>query len=286
MKNKDLNLTTTSLPKSDGRTFFTSPSNLDPENGNYFLVRSRTNESSIAISPNNGSRRRPALSRSQNSGGTNRSNKSRSELAPISARSSFSDATKYRTVNDWNESTKNAFAPQTTWEAEIRHPTDPPRRPRPGLEWVWFPEGYWAEREVRSSAPKKKLSSQRWWSRSHQSSISPKRKSKASEKTEGNALSPEQKPKTSSGSETIEKTISKTDIPRIKIGSFVSIPRPASTAVASSRRSSSHKSVMSLPLGGFVFTKPAGAPQEGLYCRAKRNIREMMLERPKRVSNS
>lgn len=26
--------------------------------------------------------------------------------------------------------------------------TDPPRQPKPGYEWVWFPEGYWAEREI------------------------------------------------------------------------------------------------------------------------------------------
>jgi hypothetical protein len=31
------------------------------------------------------------------------------------------------------------------------HSFDPPRPPRPGFEWVWFPEGYWAERPVLGS---------------------------------------------------------------------------------------------------------------------------------------
>jgi len=30
--------------------------------------------------------------------------------------------------------------------------TDPPRQPREGYEWVWFPDGFWAEREVSISA--------------------------------------------------------------------------------------------------------------------------------------
>lgn len=29
---------------------------------------------------------------------------------------------------------------------------DPPRQPKDGCEWVWFPEGYWAEREIAGFA--------------------------------------------------------------------------------------------------------------------------------------
>lgn len=44
--------------------------------------------------------------------------------------------------------------------------SDPPRPPREGFEWVWFPEGFWAERELSetpsSSKGDKFLSSRRW----------------------------------------------------------------------------------------------------------------------------
>jgi hypothetical protein len=43
---------------------------------------------------------------------------------------------------------------------------DPPRPPKEGFEWVWFPEGFWAEREVMETSPSSKgdkfLSSRRW----------------------------------------------------------------------------------------------------------------------------
>jgi len=32
------------------------------------------------------------------------------------------------------------------------HPRDPPRPPRDGKEWVWYPEGYWAERVIRDGS--------------------------------------------------------------------------------------------------------------------------------------
>lgn len=32
---------------------------------------------------------------------------------------------------------------------------DPPRPPKAGYEWVWFPEGYWAERRVPDRVPKR-----------------------------------------------------------------------------------------------------------------------------------
>lgn len=42
--------------------------------------------------------------------------------------------------------------------------TDPPRPAREGHEWVWFPEGYWAEREIRGlPAASRKGSDARLW---------------------------------------------------------------------------------------------------------------------------
>lgn len=41
---------------------------------------------------------------------------------------------------------------------------DPPRPPKEGYEWVWFPDGYWAEREIRQveSPTSKTLDLKRW----------------------------------------------------------------------------------------------------------------------------
>ncbi|RYP72068.1 hypothetical protein DL770_008025 [Monosporascus sp. CRB-9-2] len=39
---------------------------------------------------------------------------------------------------------------------------DPPRSPREGCEWVWFPAGYWAEREIVESPPARKADSSAW----------------------------------------------------------------------------------------------------------------------------
>ncbi|RYP66364.1 hypothetical protein DL771_007870 [Monosporascus sp. 5C6A] len=39
---------------------------------------------------------------------------------------------------------------------------DPPRPPREGYEWVWFPAGYWAEREIVESPPARKADSNAW----------------------------------------------------------------------------------------------------------------------------
>lgn len=47
---------------------------------------------------------------------------------------------------------------------------DPPRPAKDGMEWVWFPEGYWAEREVRPlELTSKGSKSWRWRSRSGKS---------------------------------------------------------------------------------------------------------------------
>ncbi|RYP49098.1 hypothetical protein DL768_005095 [Monosporascus sp. mg162] len=39
---------------------------------------------------------------------------------------------------------------------------DPPRSPREGYEWVWFPAGYWAEREIVEGPPARKAESNAW----------------------------------------------------------------------------------------------------------------------------
>ncbi|KAI0199270.1 hypothetical protein F4808DRAFT_218807 [Astrocystis sublimbata] len=52
---------------------------------------------------------------------------------------------------------------------------DPPRPPKEGCEWVWFPAGYWAEREIVELPPKEAIKLFKWRSRSGKSgSESPK----------------------------------------------------------------------------------------------------------------
>lgn len=52
--------------------------------------------------------------------------------------------------NQVSEDSKGAGleASRYTSNFESSHSTDPPRPSRHGYEWVWFPEGYWAEREI------------------------------------------------------------------------------------------------------------------------------------------
>ncbi|KAI0541509.1 hypothetical protein GGR58DRAFT_529177 [Xylaria digitata] len=47
---------------------------------------------------------------------------------------------------------------------------DPPRPAKDGYEWVWFPAGYWAEREIAEAPTKDSTKSFRWRKRSGKSS--------------------------------------------------------------------------------------------------------------------
>lgn len=52
---------------------------------------------------------------------------------------------------------------------------DPPRPAKEGCEWVWFPAGYWAEREIFELPPKESIRLFKWRSRTRKSgSDSPK----------------------------------------------------------------------------------------------------------------
>ena len=65
-------------------------------------------------------------------------------------------------VSDWNE--KVVWETRHTTQAQRSHP---PRSAREGCEWVWFPEGFWAERE-QLAAPQEanKRRKLRWFDRS------------------------------------------------------------------------------------------------------------------------
>lgn len=61
-------------------------------------------------------------------------------------------------VADWNERVVQE-EPQTQ---TVRHPGDPPRPAKEGYEWVWYPEGFWAERPLNKGDEK----STGWFSKS------------------------------------------------------------------------------------------------------------------------
>ncbi|KAI0544179.1 hypothetical protein F4679DRAFT_589731 [Xylaria curta] len=46
---------------------------------------------------------------------------------------------------------------------------DPPRPAREGCEWVWYPAGYWAEREIAELPPKESIKVFKWRKRSRKS---------------------------------------------------------------------------------------------------------------------
>lgn len=74
---------------------------------------------------------------------------------------SMSGVSRYSlNVSDWNEKPGGELK-STSMELQTRYGADPPRPPKEGHEWVWFSEGYWAEREKVEHMPRN-----RWFSRS------------------------------------------------------------------------------------------------------------------------
>jgi parafibromin len=247
---------------------------LDPEILSYFLVRktinSQDNESACQSPLNSHSRARsydnsPKASGSQKSG-ESRLNKCRKGG---SIGSSQSASSKHRSITDWgagtNITTPSSFTPPT------RHPADPPRLPKPGFEWVWFPEGYWAEREIRESMPPRDLMKQKWWTRSSSQKIKSPTKTVSGDTNNSNNKSP-----------------SPLVVPEIKIGSI-----SYESTIKTSRRTSESGSLKSGNLWGFNFIKPVpredkyiDIQREGLYFRTKRNIGTRFRNKPKRVRPS
>jgi len=148
-------------------------------------------------------------------------------------------------VSDWNE--------KVIWEtrqATQAQQTHPPRSAREGYEWVWFPEGYWAEREQLTLPHKTRKRRPRWFDRSSKLSGNP---------SPGNLSEPSSSKLTSSKS-------------------FDVFTGKASMS-GSRERSGSKGSQGSKIVRGFQymsptyphFKSPAGEP-EGLYSKAKRVV--------------
>lgn len=79
-------------------------------------------------------------------------------------------------VSDWNEKVVSDPVP-TAPKLLPKRNIDPPCPPRTGSEWVWFPEGYWAEREIAVAKTRTQSQVQKWFgkkSRRQSGSASPK----------------------------------------------------------------------------------------------------------------
>ncbi|KAK0102891.1 accessory factor associated with RNA polymerase II [Cadophora gregata] len=242
----------------------------------YFLVRRASTESD-AVSPKFGGSRAPSYRKSPKSPKSKSQKSGCSSHGPRTKRNSISSAqsiiAKNQAIRDWNDKSIGVTSPSSAG-CLSSHSVDPPRPPRAGCEWVWFPEGYWAEREV--TLPRKAGSRQKWWSRS------PERKSKSSTTTQPS-----------------ERAHPSTELPTIKIGSLMS--RKSSTTKSpkvehssSTSRKSSGIRIQSIRHQFNVQSKkpvPAyyGIPPDehlGLYCRAKKTVRSRFMQKATTVDDS
>jgi parafibromin len=157
---KEANSFQTQRKPSEQHTPF---SYLESDLPSLFLRRRKTNRSydstSISpISPSGG-----AQDRKRSGGYSNKSNIDGNTSSLAS--SSVSQTSKHRlNVSDWNE--KVVRESRSTNESQKSYAADPPRPPKHGFEWVWFPQGYWAEREILEHTPKNRKSPHWWFSRS------------------------------------------------------------------------------------------------------------------------
>lgn len=261
-----------SLPNGPGTQDQPQPSkNSDSDISNYAHSRRRTDRSlgshnlySQPVSPlfdlNQARMKRKSRS-------SQRSNVDKTKTT--SAGSFSTQESNYpQNVSDWNEKilrdSRAGFV-----ESPHRHAADPPRPPRDGFEWVWFPEGYWAEREWRDFTPKKQKKGHKWFKRDPESQVSNNSANKSA----------------SSGTPNIDR-------PLVRIGSRSLGPSPhdsqsAEDGVVDSFSQQSTNNVLRRCLT-FVnptyphFTSPDGKP-EGLYCMTKRNLSSRFIQRTNMV---
>jgi parafibromin len=216
----------------------------------------------------------------------------RSPRSPNTAKSGESRKIKGR-KGDSKGSSRSAssrYPNITSWSAGIRttspssfgppqhNPADPPRPPKSGHEWVWFPEGYWAEREIRGFMPPNHDSKQKWWDRS---SAQGSHKSLASQRSQ-KSQSPRKLANEDTNTDDNKPPLS--FIPQIKIGS-ISLKSTRKT----SRQTSQHASDESRKNSSFWrlnFHKPlrtnvrqSSQEREGLYRWTKRTLETRLRKR-------
>jgi parafibromin len=236
------------------------PSSLELE-PSFFLRRRKTNRSSgnlhdfEPVSPQFGATR-VAQWPTQKSGSSNKSHNL--EIKASSVGSSLSLGSKFPlNVSDWNEKVQQERKSGVE-EFPPRHTSDPPRPPREGFEWVWFPEGYWAERErPEHSIGKHK---RHWFNKSsdRQGSGSSPPKSRSASKTPGG--SHKSYASSSRGSHMMDDKVGEMDTPGNKLRKGLQFVSPIHPH----------------------FTSPTGKP-EGLYCKVKREIGSRVMSKPQLV---
>jgi hypothetical protein len=227
---------------------------LDPEIQTYFFVNRNNpphDSNSACVSP------RFSNSRAQSYEGTPRLGTSgKSVKSGESKRSNRAKTGSLGSSPDWHL-TGASYSPPSSSQGTNNNSVDPPRPPKAGFEWVWFPEGYWAERERHDISPSKEGSKPRWW----------RRKSKVVGQTDTN------------------RTHVNFEVPKIKIGSIMS--RRASSLCRRKSESDFQKSNKVFSSIHLVdSTIPPSfhyGPLEGLYCKAKRSIKEQLSPKPKTV---
>jgi parafibromin len=276
----------------------TQSDNLDPEILSYFLVRrtfdSQDNEAESTSHQNSKTQNNEPLTASHRRDHSRGLSSARSPKSPRSGKSgdsrgsrrikggsidsSLSASSKYRNITDWSAGV-SATSP-SSFGPPVRNSVDPPRPAKPGNEWVWFPEGYWAEREAHGYMPLNDVK-QRWWNKS------PAQKSQISQKSHS-STKPANEYRNTDADANDNKAHPSFVLPQIKIGS-VSLKSTTKTSQRTSRRTSESQSRKNNNLWRFTFIKSVKGEdsefrqqREGLYFRTKRNI-EIRLRKRVRV---
>lgn len=238
-------------------------SSLEPDLSTFRLRRRKTDKSSgIDDSPLVS----PSFHRAGPTGLSGDSSKSNLDVQgqSSSVASSISGASKYPlNVSDWNEKVLRETKQSDATDSYPRHPVDPPRPPKEGFEWVWFPEGYWAERERIEPTKKNRKTQQKWFKRpDRRSSGSLLESAKANSKANFNEL-----PAIKIGSQSTSPSKSTTKSQNGEDGTSVADNR-------GSRDSPGNKILRGLQVLSATyphFVSQTSDP-EGLYCKTKRGL--------------
>lgn len=256
---------------------------LDPESFSYFLIRRNfsgqhndTESTSRQISNAQDKEHSPSHRRHHSRGySSTKSPKSPNTRKSADLRngkkeggsidSSQSASSRYKNITDWNAGASST-SPSSFGQLQ-RNLLDPPRAPKSGYEWVWFPEGYWAEREIRGFMPTPSMTKRNWWNRSsgQKSQMSRSQKSQSTRKSTNGGKD-----------ENDDKAPPSFNLPQIKIGS-VSLKSTTKTSRRTSRRTSENDVQRSGNIWGFNFNKSGQEDDRSTQQRDK------LLDRTKRT---
>jgi hypothetical protein len=177
-------------------------------------------------------------------------------------------------IENWQLAQADEETPSTTDDSSQRGGMEPPRAPKPGWEWVWFPQGYWAEREITEPTRSPKWNKSPMWR-----GLSYGKKSAGTSPSNGQGTAsstPEQEVQVR---QSFEVTYAK-DSDETSASPPSQIVRRATGASQASSKIIQGLKYVSPTYPHFV--SPTGQP-EGLYCKAKRNLGVGSNSRPKEV---